>query len=99
MFVNTDKLVYKGHWREPENVPFMSSCPWYSGSNYIHYSLNRENETTVICYIEVPFKTGLNVVDFNFVHNFTSVGVKTIVCSDDFQFCCSAGKWVSDYWW
>ena len=47
MFVNTDKPVYKRHWREPENVPFMSSCPWYSGSNYIHNSLNGENETTL----------------------------------------------------
>jgi len=39
-----DKPVYNGHWRETENVPFMSSCP-YIGSNYMHYSLHGENET------------------------------------------------------
>ena len=31
--------VNKGHSREPENVPFMNSCPFYTGSNYMHYSL------------------------------------------------------------
>ena len=25
--------------REPENVPFMSSCTLYIGLNYMHYSL------------------------------------------------------------
>jgi hypothetical protein len=35
--VNTVNPVYKGHSREPENVPFMSSCPLYTGLNYIHY--------------------------------------------------------------
>jgi hypothetical protein len=29
--VNTVKPVYKGHSMEPENVPFMSSCPLYTG--------------------------------------------------------------------
>ena len=24
---------------EPENVAFISSCPLYTGSNYMHYSL------------------------------------------------------------
>jgi hypothetical protein len=33
------KPVYKGHSREPENVAFMSSCPLYTGLNYMHYSL------------------------------------------------------------
>jgi hypothetical protein len=28
---NTVKPVYKGHSMEPENVPFMSSCPFYTG--------------------------------------------------------------------
>jgi len=27
----TVKPVYKGHSSEPENVPFMSSCPLYAG--------------------------------------------------------------------
>ena len=36
---NTVKLVYKGHSREPENVVFMSSCPLYTGQNYMHYLL------------------------------------------------------------
>jgi hypothetical protein len=27
----TVKPVYKGHSREPKNVPFMSSCPLYTG--------------------------------------------------------------------
>ena len=29
---------------EPENVPFMSSCPLCTGSNCMYYSLNGENE-------------------------------------------------------
>jgi hypothetical protein len=29
------KPVYKGHWREPENVLFMSCCSLYTGSNYV----------------------------------------------------------------
>ena len=29
--VYTVKPVYKGHSREPEEVPFMSSCPLYTG--------------------------------------------------------------------
>jgi hypothetical protein len=36
----TVKQVYKGHSREPENVPFMSRCPLYTDQNYMHlYSL------------------------------------------------------------
>jgi len=39
MYTTTNKLlpytvykpVYKGHSMEPENVPFMSSCPLYTG--------------------------------------------------------------------
>jgi hypothetical protein len=34
------KPVYEGHSREPENVPFMSSCPLYTqvkDINTIHY--------------------------------------------------------------
>jgi hypothetical protein len=39
----TVKQVYKGHSREPENVPFMSRCPLYTGQNYMHlYSLMRK---------------------------------------------------------
>jgi hypothetical protein len=45
--MNTVKPVYKGHWREPVNVPIMNSCPLYTGSNYIHYLLNGENETAL----------------------------------------------------
>ena len=52
IYDNTVKPVYKGHWR------FMSSCPLYTGSNYIQYSLNGENETAhyrqwFINYIQV----------------------------------------------
>jgi hypothetical protein len=36
---STVKPVYKGHSREPENVVFMSSCPLYTGQNYMHYLL------------------------------------------------------------
>ena len=39
---NTVTPVYKGHSRESENVAFMISCPLYTGSNYMHYSLNGE---------------------------------------------------------
>ena len=38
----TVKPVYKGHKRESENVTLMSSCPLYTGSNYMHYSLMRK---------------------------------------------------------
>ena len=43
----TFKPVYKGHWREHENVSFMTSCPLYTGSNYMHYTLNGGNETVL----------------------------------------------------
>jgi hypothetical protein len=33
------KPVNEGHSKEPENVAFMSSCPLYTGYNYMHYSL------------------------------------------------------------
>ena len=39
------KPVYKGHWWESEKGPVMRSCPLYTGSNYIHYSLKGDNET------------------------------------------------------
>jgi hypothetical protein len=38
-YVNTVKPVYKGHSREPGNVHFISSCPLYTGQDYMHYSL------------------------------------------------------------
>ena len=60
--VNTVNLVYKS--REPENVTFMSTCPLYTGHNYMHYSLMEKRDCplqTVNCYIEVPFKAGLIV--------------------------------------
>jgi hypothetical protein len=43
----TVKHVYKGHSMESENVPFMSSCPLYTGSNCMHYSLHGENKTSL----------------------------------------------------
>ena len=36
---STVKPVYKVYSREPENVLFMTSCPLYTSSNYMHYSL------------------------------------------------------------
>ena len=33
---------------EPENVPFMSSCPFYTGSNYMQYSVM---ETMILPFI------------------------------------------------
>ena len=47
-------ITHTVKWMEPENVPFMSSCPLYTGSNYLHYSL--------IGNIRSPFKAGLTVV-------------------------------------
>ena len=38
------KPVYKRRRREPENVSFMSSCPLYTGLNYMLNSRNGENE-------------------------------------------------------
>ena len=31
VYTSTVKRVYKGHSREPENVPFMGSFPLYTG--------------------------------------------------------------------
>jgi hypothetical protein len=31
LLLSTVKPVYKGHSREPENAPFMSSVPLYAG--------------------------------------------------------------------
>jgi hypothetical protein len=31
--------IYKGHSKEPESVLFMSSCPLFTGLDYMHYSL------------------------------------------------------------
>ena len=39
---STVKPVCKGHSREPENETFISNCPLYTGSNYMHYSLMGE---------------------------------------------------------
>jgi hypothetical protein len=52
----TVKPVYKGHSREPENVPFMSSCPLY-----MHYSLMGKYGCPllkVICYRDMHWKEG-----------------------------------------
>jgi hypothetical protein len=54
--------IYIGHQLEPDNLPFMSSCTLYTGSNYMHYSLNRENETVLYRFIYLPFKAGLTVL-------------------------------------
>ena len=43
----TFKAVYKGYSKELENVPFMNSWPLKTGSNYMHYLLNGENETSL----------------------------------------------------
>ena len=40
----TMKPVYKRHWRTPENVPFVSRGLINTDLNYMHYSLNGENE-------------------------------------------------------
>jgi hypothetical protein len=40
--------VYKGHSRDPEIVPFVSSCPLYTGQNYIHCSLIRKKRPLFI---------------------------------------------------
>ena len=37
MVIYTVKPIYKGHSREPENVPFMKSFPLYTGENCMHY--------------------------------------------------------------
>ena len=44
---NTVIPVYKGHWRQPENVSSINRCPLYTGGNCIHYLLHRENETAL----------------------------------------------------
>ena len=46
-FHNLMKSIYKGHRGEFENVPLMSSCPLYTGLNYMNYSLNGENDTAL----------------------------------------------------
>jgi len=43
----TIKPVYKGHSMEPENVTFMSSCPFkYRLKSYVLF-INGENETAL----------------------------------------------------
>ena len=63
----TVKPVYKEHSRVPKNVPFMSSCPLYTGSNYIQCSLMEKMRLSFIdsdlFYMEVPFKAGLTVLE------------------------------------
>ena len=54
VYTSTVKPVYKGHPMEPENVPFMSSCPLYTGSNYMHYPLMGK--------MRLPFKARLTVL-------------------------------------
>ena len=39
--------VYKSHLREPTNVSFVNIYLLYTGSDYIHYSLNGENKTAL----------------------------------------------------
>jgi hypothetical protein len=34
---STVKPVYKDHYKEPENVAFISSCPLNTGLNYMHF--------------------------------------------------------------
>ena len=46
----TTYCVNKVHGWKPEIVTFMSSCPLYTGANYMHSSLNGENET--VLYIQ-----------------------------------------------
>ena len=41
---NKQSNLYK---QVPENVSFISSCPLYTGSNYMHLSYNEENETVL----------------------------------------------------
>ena len=38
------KPVYKRHLREPTNVPFMSSCPVYTGLKLYELLIYREDE-------------------------------------------------------
>jgi hypothetical protein len=46
--INTVNLVYKSHSREPENVTFMSTCPLYTGHNYMHYSLMEKRDSDLL---------------------------------------------------
>jgi len=50
------KPVYKGHSREPENVPFMYRLNLYA------LFINGKHETFRYLYIEVPFNGGLIVL-------------------------------------
>ena len=38
---------YKKHSREPENVVLISSCPLYTGYNYMYNALMETNKTVV----------------------------------------------------
>ena len=42
---NAVKPVYKGHLKEPENVPFIS--PLNTDSDYMHYLVNGKHETVL----------------------------------------------------
>ena len=75
---NTIKPVYKGHSRGPEDVAFMISCPLYTGSNYMHYSLMGKMRLTFtnrdLLYLEVPMIILVLKLHFNYLEgtiNFT----------------------------
>jgi len=54
--------VYKGHWRKPDNMPFLSCCPLCTCSNYMHYSLNGEKLWKSLYTLKNPFLTDVKVV-------------------------------------
>ena len=75
---NTIKPVYKSYWRGPEDVAFMISCPLYTGSNYMHYSLMGKMRLTFtnrdLLYLEVPMIILVLKLHFNYLEgtiNFT----------------------------
>jgi hypothetical protein len=57
---NTVKHVYKGCWREPENVPFIYKLIYVL---IINGKMRQPLIDSVICYIEDPFKAKLTVIN------------------------------------
>jgi len=54
----TVKPVYEDHSREPENMSFMSSCPLYTGKDYMHFSLMGKMRLPFIDS-ELPYRSSL----------------------------------------
>ena len=79
--------------KDTESVPFIYKC-----SNFMNYSLNKENDTTLyrlIWYEQVPFKASLTRLKCYKLRD--DNGCKVMIIPH-LNFCVSWGKWVVLVW-